>query len=269
VITRPHYILTSGIIILVISLCFGNPANARGLISTSMEIQIGRQTRDNVFKEYKKSDDAKDNKLVTTLGKAVVPFAPQRKGINYEFYVLDSKEINAFAAPGGFIFITSAMLDFAKRDPNRVAGVLAHEVAHVARKHANRAMENSLAGSLGIFFLGRALGFQGQWEEAALGVALNIIQNGYSREDEYEADRYSVLMTYHAGWDPKIGMILMLSDLEKLTGKGNKLGDIGRCFSSHPDTDRRVFFANNYYTKLSATEPFHAKPFPEGVKVPK
>ena len=237
-------------------------ARARGILSTSMEVELGRSVRDDILKEYEQWDDPADNALVSDLASVIVPLAEQREGIEYEFYLIESEDINAFAAPGGFVFITTGLLDFIKRDPAMLGGVIAHEVSHVARRHHRKAIEESLWHNFGFAVLLHAFDIDEEWIEIAGAVALTLIEQGHSRENEYDADRQAVLMTYRAGWDPDSGIICFLRDIEKEYGSGNPLGDIGRCIASHPDTDRRVYFAELYLEEVRSSETFTSQPLP-------
>ena len=259
---RKHITISLLVFLSLSLLTFPTAASAGGLISTSMEIEIGKSVRDEILAEYDLWDDPYDNELVQSLAQAVLPFADQRD-LEYEFYVLESDDVNAFAAPGGFIFVTNGLLDFADRDPGLIAGVLAHEIGHVARKHHREAMEDALWQSIGLAILFHALEIDEEWIEIAAGVALLMVQQGYSRENEYDADRHGVRTAYRAGFDPDEGLIEFLRMIEAEYGSDNELGDIGRSIASHPDTDRRVFFAEIYLDEFSLTEEFNPQPYPE------
>lgn len=244
------------------------PAKAGGLISTSMEVEIGRSVRDDVLDEYDLWDDPYDNELLQKLAETVLIYSTERD-LEYEFYLIESEDVNAFAAPGGFIFVTNGLLDFCDRDPGLLAGVLAHEIGHVAHRHHKKSMEDALWQNLGLAILFNALDIDNEWIQIAGAVALGLIQQGYSRENEYEADRHGVMATYRAGWDPESGLIEFLMMVEAEYGGDNDLGDIGRSLASHPETDRRVFFAEVYLDEFSATEVFEAQPYPEIEAKPK
>ncbi|MCX6645945.1 MAG: M48 family metalloprotease [bacterium] len=250
------------VFLLLISLSLPQPSYAGGLISTDMEVEIGKSARDEILSENELWEDPYDNELVQKLAEAVLPFCDQRD-IEYEFYVIKSDEINAFALPGGFIFVTNGLLDFANRDPGLIAGVLAHEIGHVALRHHKKSMEDALWQNLGLAVLFQAFDIDEEWIQIAGGAALLLVQQGYSRENEYEADRHGVRATYRAGFDPETGLVEFLGMVEEKYGSDNDLGDVGRSLQSHPDTDRRVFFAENYLTELKAAEEFQPQPFPE------
>jgi predicted Zn-dependent protease len=259
---RTRYLSVLSLSIFVIFLSFPQPSFAGGLISTGLEVEIGKSVRDEILSENELWEDPYDNELVQKLAEAVLPYCDQRD-IEYEFYVIESDEINAFALPGGFIFITNGLLDFANRDPGLIAGVLAHEIGHVALRHHKKSMEDALWQNLGLAVLFEAFDIDEEWIQIAGAAALLLVQQGYSRDNEYEADRHGVRATYRAGFDPETGLVEFLGMIEEKYGSDNDLGDVGRSLQSHPDTDRRVFFAENYLTELKAVEEFHPQPFPE------
>ncbi len=258
------------VILISFVVLLGQPyrSKAGGLISTSMEVEIGRSVRDDILNEYELWDDPYDNELLQKLAETVLVYSTERN-LEYEFYLIESEDVNAFAAPGGFIFVTSGLLDFSGRDPGLLAGVLAHEIGHVAHRHHKESMEDALWQNLGLAILFNALDIDDEWIQIAGAVALGLIQQGYSRENEYEADRHGVMATYRAGWDPDSGLIEFLRMVEAEYGGDNDLGDIGRSLASHPETDRRVYFAEIYLDELSATEVFEARPYPEIEAKPK
>ena len=241
----------------------GPPSYARGILSTEMEVEIGRSVRDDVLSEYELWEDEDDNALVQDLAVTLVENSQPREGIEYEFYLIESDDVNAFAAPGGFIFLTNGLLDFIDRDPAMIAGVMAHEIGHVARGHHRDAIEGALFRQLGFALFLRALDIDEKWIEIGGAVALLVIEQGYSREDEYDADEQAVLTTWRAGWEPDEGIIEFLRHIEEEYGSDNPLGDIGECIASHPDTDPRVYFAELYLEDLRQSEEFTPAPLPE------
>ncbi len=240
----------------------GSRALARGILSTSMEVEIGKSVRDDVLGDYELWEDESDNAMVEALGEELVKHAEPREGIEYEFYIIESEEVNAFAAPGGFIFLTTGLLDFCERDWGMVGGVIAHEIGHVSRRHHRDRIEEELLGTLGFLVFLDLFDIDEDWVEIGGAVGLLLIQQGHSREDEYDADEQAVLMTYRAGWEPAEGIIMFLREVEKEYGGENPLGDIGACIASHPDTDRRVYFAEMYLEELKEREEFEERALP-------
>jgi predicted Zn-dependent protease len=158
-----------------------------------------------------------------------------RPGVEYRFTVLDDpRQINAFAAPGGFLYVYSGLL-LAADDEAELAGVRAHEIGHIVGRHS----ANQLAAQFGIQFLTTiALG-----EEASQGaaeitqIAAQLGSARFSRDDEREADKYGVKYTIDAGYDPE-GLLSFFEKLKKL--EGGKKSDVDKLLSSHPATDERI-----------------------------
>ena len=205
--------------LLIISIIFVNFAFAgegrKRISSTSSEysdvsdieaeIRFGRELAARILGNYKLLDDEKINRYVNLVGKGLALYAG-RPEIRYHFGVLDSDEINAFAAPGGYIFITRGAL--MKMDNEaQLAGVLAHEIAHVVRKHVVKELnirgdEGSGAGGIASL-VGGSTGTLRVALEQALDDAADILFNkGYKIKDEIEADRVGILVASVAGYDP-------------------------------------------------------------------
>lgn len=244
------------------------PVHASGIMSTSMEVELGKYVSSQVLHENPEWTRQEDVEFVDKIGSTLLKFT-EREGIGYEFHIIESDDVNAFAVPGGFIFLTTGLLDFAKRDPAMIAGVMAHEIGHVERKHGRDAMEDALTRQLGFLAAIEIFGVNDDWMVVAGEVALTLAQQGYSREDEYDADRMGILYTYRAGWDPENGLIKFLAELDKKYGEDeDALGEVGGWFSSHPETDRRVMFGREYLDELRETETFTESPLPEAPSMP-
>jgi len=169
------------------------------------EIRFGRELAARILGNYSLLDDEKVNRYVNLVGKALALYAG-RPELRYHFGVLDSDEINAFAAPGGYIFITRGAL--MKMDNEaQLAGVLAHEIAHIVKKHVVNELnikgeEGSGVGGLAGLIGGPTASVRGALEQA-LDDAVDILFNrGYKVKDEIEADRVGILVASVAGYDP-------------------------------------------------------------------
>jgi len=207
-----------------------------GAKGTESEVKIGRQLAAEVDKSAKFVDDPIITEYVNRLGQNIVLHSDAK--IPFVIKVIDSDEVNAFALPGGFFYVNKGLI-LAADNESELAGVMAHEIAHVAARHA---MENdakmrdlNLATLAGIIFGGPILG--------------NVLYNGgglleglaflkFSRGAEEEADKLGVQYLYAAGYDPN-GLPLMFEKLEAKNKK--KPGTISRLFESHPaPADRRA-----------------------------
>jgi predicted Zn-dependent protease len=154
--------------------------------------------------------------------------------------VLDTDEVNAFAAPGGFVFVTKGLLKQVKSE-DELAGVLGHEVAHVAKKHGLKTIQTARLTSA-FTILGSEVGRQytpqqvGELTKAFDGVVEDVVNkmvvNGYSRDKEYEADKFGAQYAKSAHYDPA-ALKSFLARLEKNEGSG------GGMFKTHPSPAKR------------------------------
>ncbi len=203
--------------------------------SREKEMQIGRQLALEVEQQAKIVTDPMITEYVNRVGQNVVLHSDAK--IPFTIKVIDSDEVNAFALPGGFFFVNKGLL-LAADNEAELAGVMAHEIAHVAARHA---MENQGKGALIQYGMLAGILFGG-------GIASTVLQNAggitqalaffkFSRQSEGEADRLGVQYLYSAGYDPN-GMSTMF---EKLASQNRKKpGKLARMFSSHPQSvDRR------------------------------
>ena len=203
--------------------------------SQQKEMQIGRQLALEVEQQAKMVDDPMITEYVNRVGQNVVLHSDAK--IPFTIKVIDSDEVNAFALPGGFFFVNKGLI-LAADNEAEIAGVMAHEIAHVAARHA---MENAGKGQFlnygilaGLILTGGVAGTILQ-NTAGLGQALAFFS--FSRGAEAEADRLGVQYLYAAGYDPTA----MSTMFEKLASKNKKKpGTLSKLFSTHPQSlDRR------------------------------
>ena len=203
--------------------------------SLEKEVSVGRQLAAQVDREAKFVDDPVITEYINRVGQNVVLHSDAK--IPFTIKVIDSDEVNAFALPGGFFYVNKGLI-LAADNEAEVAGVMAHEIAHVAARHA---MENQAKGMLaqigltaGSIFLG-GLGGLLINNAAQFGALLGFMK--FSRSAEEEADALGVQYLWAAGYDPGA----MSTMFEKLQAKNKKKpGTISRLFSSHPQPPDRV-----------------------------
>ena len=204
--------------------------------STEKEVKIGRELAAEVDRQAKFIDDPTITEYVNRVGQNIVLHSDAR--IPFTIKVIDSDEVNAFALPGGFFYVNKGLLLVADNEAE-VAGVMAHEIAHVAARHS---VENQTKASLLEYlamgtsiFLG---GIPGMIYQNTAGLGLLGAFMKFSRNAESEADKLGVQYMYAAGYDPSA----MSTMFEKLEAKNKKKpGLIARAFASHPaPPDRRA-----------------------------
>lgn len=223
-----------------------NPATQKRetlLIDTQSEIALGRDMDRQIQKKLKILKDLKKQNRLDNIGIKVSGFS-DRKDLAYYFRVIDDKEFNAFAIPGGFIYVNAGLMDAATDD--ELACVLAHEIGHVAARHSVKNLQANLGYQI---VMSIALGLSGQQTMGkAMDIVFNLAALGYSRKDESLADKLAVKYARYAGFDP-YGMITFFRKLEKEAKKkdGNLRIEI---FSSHPDLQERI---KNVEREIAAT----------------
>jgi predicted Zn-dependent protease len=204
--------------------------------STEKEVRMGREAAAEVDRQAKFVDDPLITEYVNRVGQNIVLHSDAK--VPFTIKVIDSDEVNAFALPGGFFYVNKGLI-LAADNEAELAGVMAHEIAHVAARHA---VENQTKASLleyaalgGSIFLG---GIPGMIYQNTAGIGLLGIFMKFSRGAEEEADRLGVQYMYAAGYDPGA----MATMFEKLEAKNKKKpGLISRAFSTHPaPPDRRA-----------------------------
>jgi len=204
--------------------------------STEKEVRMGREAAAEVDRQAKFIEDPVITEYVNRVGQNIVLHSDAK--VPFTIKVIDSDEVNAFALPGGFFYVNKGLL-LAADNEAELAGVMAHEIAHVAARHA---VENQTKASLleyaalgASIFLG---GIPGMIYQNTAGIGLLGIFMKFSRSAEEEADKLGVQYMYAAGYDPGA----MATMFEKLEAKNKKKpGFISRAFATHPaPPDRRA-----------------------------
>jgi predicted Zn-dependent protease len=214
----------------------GNRDVGRGLnfYSLEKEIALGKQLAQEVERESKMVDDPVISEYVNRIGQNLVRNSDAK--VPFTIKVIDSDEVNAFALPGGFFFVNSGLIAKAGSEAE-LAGVMAHEIAHVAARHGTReASRAELANyaTIPLIFMG---GWAGYAVRQAAGLAIPMSFLKFSRGFEAEADMLGLQYMYKAGYDPTafVDFFEKIQTLEK-----KKPGTISKVFSTHPPTDERI-----------------------------
>lgn len=202
-------------------------------ISDKEERQIGEDISQRVRTEFGVVQDAALTKYVALVG-TVLARASSRPDLAWEFIVLDTDGVNAFAAPGGLVHITRGALGLI-RSESELAGVLAHEIAHITKKHTVNAITKSNTVKLGTEEAGnRGRGYViGVLVDAAYE---NIVENGFDRGDENDADQEGVRLANKAGYSAA-GLTIFLN---RLADRNKNRKERNGLFASHPDTSGRI-----------------------------
>jgi len=192
-------------------------------ITPEQEYYIGRTVGAVILEKYRPYTNKSALTYVNILGQTLAKASDQPETFGgYHFLILDSDEINAFAAPGGLIFLTRGMLSCC-RNEDALAAVLAHEIGHVQSKHGLQAIKKSrittALTTIGVegtkTFAGEQLATLTQtFGESITDITKTLVNNGYSRELEQEADRSAILILERVGYNPN-GLVDMLQEMNR------------------------------------------------------
>jgi predicted Zn-dependent protease len=202
--------------------------------STETEIRMGKSYAMQLEKSVKFVTDPVVNEYVNRVAQNLVKNSDAK--VPFTIKVIDSDEVNAMALPGGFMYVNSGLILTAD-DEAEMAGVIAHEISHVAAHHAVREqtrMNYAQLGTIPLIFIGGWTGY-GIYEAAQIGIPLTFLQ--FSRGFEAQADFLGVQYMYRAGYDPQ-AFVTIFEKLENLEKTKPHL--ISKAFSSHPQTPDRI-----------------------------
>lgn len=204
-------------------------------ISQSEEIQLGRQYAAEINRQLPIVEDPAVNRYVSLLGDQLASQGTRK--IGYTFYVVNTDVVNAFALPGGYVYVNRGLIE-QTANLSELAGVMAHEIAHVERRHSVKQLERvqraNIGGALASILLGGAVGGLAQ---TGINVAGTAILASYSREAESEADEVGVALMVKSGIDPD-GMVTFFKRLLAEHERQPTLFE--QWFSTHPLTEERI-----------------------------
>lgn len=213
-----------------------NPATEKEefvVISSQKEVAMGKSVSKQVEKKLDISEDATLKERVDRIGQRIADVC-DRKDIAYHFEVLSEDKINAFALPGGYVFIYKGILDKLSSD-DEIACVLAHEVAHIVARHGVKRYQGAIGFDILRILIGR-MGSDARAKRQANRAIIELMLS-YSREDELLADRLAVKYVKKAGYEPA-AMLQFLKKLKELDFK--KAPQPYRVFRTHPYLSDRI-----------------------------
>jgi beta-barrel assembly-enhancing protease len=213
-----------------------NPATGRKemvLVRTSDERAIGFQMARQIEKKFQVDPNIMVQARVKAIGNVIAKVS-DRRDLPYSFKVLKGEEINAFTTPGGYVYVFRGLVNKTDSDA-QLASVIAHEIGHVAARHAAKKMELEMGYNLVM-----AIAFSSRPKpelERYVNIGFNLISLGYSREDELFADRLAIRYLIRAGYDP-YGMVAFMQKLDKVEKQEGKIPIY--ILSSHPYMSQRI-----------------------------
>jgi beta-barrel assembly-enhancing protease len=206
-------------------------------ISTQQEVQIGADYARQINQQLPLVTDGATVNYINQIGRQIAQRADPR-GIQYNFYIVNSDAVNAFAVPGGHIYLNRGLIERAS-NLSEFAGVLAHEIGHVAERHSVQQIQRAQQADMGLSLLyGVLLGRQPSGlEGAAIQVGGTAYFAGHSREAEREADRIAVRYMMESGISP-VGLVTFFEKLMELQQR--QPSSVEQWFSTHPTTQERI-----------------------------
>lgn len=226
--------------------CARNPATGGGsvvVMSQGREVQIGEEMHQEILKQGGIYDNAAVQAYVDKVGQRLVTQTDD-PGQSFTFTVVDSPDINAFATPGGYVYINRGLLAYLDSE-DELAGVLGHEIAHVTARHAARQRTASITNTVLAVTAGILTG-SGEIMDAA-GMYGTELVRGYGREHELEADGLGAKYMYRAGYDPDallevIGVLKNQEQYQRVSARaaGKPSGTYHGLYATHPRNDQRL-----------------------------
>ncbi len=231
----------------------GNRDVGKGInfYSLEKEIALGKQLAQEVERQAKIIDDPIIAEYVNRVGQNLVRNSDAK--VPFTIKVLDTEEVNAFALPGGFFFVNSGLILKADSE-SELAGVMAHEIAHVAARHGTRQATRGEIAQIGMIALSIAMPYG--WTGYAIGqgasMAIPLGFLTFSRGFEREADYLGLQYLYKSGYDPTsfVDFFEKIQSMEK-----KKPGTVSKVFSTHPMTDDRIKAAQEEIQKILVAKP--------------
>ncbi|PXX46511.1 M48 family metallopeptidase [Undibacterium pigrum] len=230
-------------------------------IDEPKEIALGNEFAASLLGAKPLLNDPALQRYVNTLGRWLAS-QTERPDLPWTFAVLDDVGFNAFATPGGNIFVTRGLLA-RMRSESELAGVLAHEIAHVLRKHHLNAIRN--AGGVGVFadLAASQLKWDANLKTFAANVFKDLYAKGLDKADEYDADRVGVVIAARAGFDP-YGLPAVIQTLQSQSAQDN---NFTLQFETHPSpADRLDSLDKAMRNRFESTNGSQGRPFNERVK---
>jgi len=241
--------------------CASNPATGGTdvvTMSEKKEIEIGRQMHPKILQQYGRYNDERLQAYVNEVGQRLAAKG-DRPELTYTFTVLDSAETNAFALPGGYVYITRGIMSYLNSEAE-LSAVLGHEIGHVTARHAVRQQSSATAAGVGATLIAVLTG-SGSLANIA-NVASSALISGYGRDMELEADALGAKYVDRVGYDPQsmVDVVRLLKnqemfEIQRAREENREPRVYHGVFSSHPDNDTRLKEVVASAGKVAANEP--------------
>lgn len=249
----PRTAIILGALAWLLSGCATNPVSGQrefSLMSEAQEIAIGQQADEEIRREMGVYDDPALQRYVQDIGMRLAKVS-ERPHLPWHFAIVDSPAVNAFALPGGYIYVTRGLMAYLHTEAE-LAAVIGHEIGHVTARHSARRYSQSTAATLGLVLGSVFFPEIAPYADAA-GTGLGLLFLKYSRDDEIQADRLGAGYIAREGWKPG-GMQGVLQTLGRLDDATDRRG-IPNWLSTHPQPADRVARAEDLVAALEASPP--------------
>lgn len=206
-------------------------------ISTQQELSVGQQYAAELDKTLPIVHDPQIQSDLDAIARRLAQHS-KRPEISYQFFLVNSSQINAFAVPGGYVYVTREIIE-KMTSMDQLAGVLGHEIGHVEQRHSARQIGRAQAAQAGVGVAGILLGEGTAGRAATQGAALGagLVLARYSRDQERDADQQAIVLTTAAGINPS-GIVDFFRTLKSVEGRSPS--DVEYFFASHPLTEDRI-----------------------------
>ncbi len=205
------------------------------LYSTAREVGLGRSLAASIEKRFKICKDAEMQERLDKIGEKLA-LVCDRQDISYSFTVLQEDEVNAFALPGGYVYVNRALLEKTESD-DEVAAAVAHEIGHIVARHSIKRLQAALGYNL-LSILTAATTRDPRFTNG-VNLAFNQVMLGYSREDEFLADKLSVKYMEKAGYNPQ-AVIRLLNRLRQIEKEKPLKPLVSSMVRTHPYLPERI-----------------------------
>jgi predicted Zn-dependent protease len=206
-------------------------------VSTQQEVEMGQQYASQINQQLPIIQDPEINRYINVLGDSIARLTGRTDLPSWHFYVVDSKEVNAFAVPGGYVYVNRGLIERAQR-MDQLAGVLGHEIGHVVRRHSIKQMQQQQGANIGVTLACVLTSVcNNQAGQAAIQVGGTALFAKFSRQDENEADEEGVKNTVRAGINPN-GIPEMFQIL--INERQSNPSAVQGWFATHPLEEDRI-----------------------------
>jgi predicted Zn-dependent protease len=219
-------------------------------VSQQQEVQMGQEYSQQINAQLPIISDPEVNRYVNLLGDEIAS-KTSRADLDWHFYVVDSREVNAFAVPGGYVYVNRGLIERTTQ-MDELAGVLGHEIGHVVRRHSIQQMEKQQGAQVGVTLACVLTSIcNSQVAQAGINIGASAVFAKFSRQDELEADQEAVVNTVRAGINPE-GIVTMF---QKLIEERNSRPDaVSAFFATHPLEETRIQAAQASINAIPASQ---------------